>query len=584
MPRTRVFPGARLSWAEHTLRTAPTTRRARRPREGGGWPRPRDDVRRPATAGGCPRRLAARRRGPAVARRWRPTCPTPSTAVVGVPRGRRRRRGLVVLLPRLRRRRTLARLAQLEPVVLLAADGYHWVNGRTVDRSDVVAQLARGAAHPAAHRPRRRRPPRPAGPRRGRPVGGGGPPRAAAGLRAGRVLAPAVGALHVRDDGAAQGSGPRPRRHRPRGEPSGPASTAGCAPGSGCSPTPPPAGRCGTSAARRADPRREHRALRGQSGVPARRGLGGGGPHRTDVMLLGAAVVTASQASRRLPARGARPVPAAAHLMVSGSALPPAGYHWFRGCGAREPRPAHRLHERGTDISGAFVGANEYSVVRPGRFGGRPPASTPRPGTSRAAPSSTRSATSSSPSRCPRCRCTSSTTRTAPLRGVLLRHLAGSLAARRLGDRPRRRDRLGARPLRLDPQPQGVRLGSSDFYDVLATIPQVAEALVVGVDQPRRRLLARPLRRAGRRRRGRRRARQEITTTLRTAPDPRHVPDEIVAAPGVPHTLSGKKLEVPVKKLLRGSAGAGRQRRVRRRPRGPALVPAVRRRAPRRGR
>jgi acetoacetyl-CoA synthetase len=43
-----------------------------------------------------------------------------------------------------------------------------------------------------------------------------------------------------------------------------------------------------------------------------------------------------------------------------------------------------------------------------------------------------------------------------------------------------------------------------------------------------------------------------INTLLRTKLTARHVPDEIVAAPGVPHTLTGKRLEVPVKKLLTG--------------------------------
>ena len=34
---------------------------------------------------------------------------------------------------------------------------------------------------------------------------------------------------------------------------------------------------------------------------------------------------------------------------------------------------------------------------------------------------------------------------------------------------------------------------------------------------------------------------------------PRHVPDEIEAVPGIPRTLSGKKLEVPVKRILLGA-------------------------------
>ena len=33
---------------------------------------------------------------------------------------------------------------------------------------------------------------------------------------------------------------------------------------------------------------------------------------------------------------------------------------------------------------------------------------------------------------------------------------------------------------------------------------------------------------------------------------PRHVPDEVIAAPGIPRTLTGKKMEVPVKRLLQG--------------------------------
>ena len=45
---------------------------------------------------------------------------------------------------------------------------------------------------------------------------------------------------------------------------------------------------------------------------------------------------------------------------------------------------------------------------------------------------------------------------------------------------------------------------------------------------------------------------QKIVTTLRTRLTPRHVPDEILQAPAVPHTLSGKRLEVPIKKLLTG--------------------------------
>jgi acetoacetyl-CoA synthetase len=45
---------------------------------------------------------------------------------------------------------------------------------------------------------------------------------------------------------------------------------------------------------------------------------------------------------------------------------------------------------------------------------------------------------------------------------------------------------------------------------------------------------------------------RRLRTALRSALSPRHVPDEIHVVPGIPRTLSGKKLEVPVRKILQG--------------------------------
>jgi acetoacetyl-CoA synthetase len=46
--------------------------------------------------------------------------------------------------------------------------------------------------------------------------------------------------------------------------------------------------------------------------------------------------------------------------------------------------------------------------------------------------------------------------------------------------------------------------------------------------------------------------RAEIIAAVRSELSPRHVPDEIIAMPGIPHTKTGKKLEVPVKRLYQG--------------------------------
>ena len=58
----------------------------------------------------------------------------------------------------------------------------------------------------------------------------------------------------------------------------------------------------------------------------------------------------------------------------------------------------------------------------------------------------------------------------------------------------------------------------------------------------------------GRRPGARRRPASAIARELRTRLSPRHVPDEIHQVPAVPRTLSGKKLEVPVKKILTGAS------------------------------
>jgi acetoacetyl-CoA synthetase len=48
--------------------------------------------------------------------------------------------------------------------------------------------------------------------------------------------------------------------------------------------------------------------------------------------------------------------------------------------------------------------------------------------------------------------------------------------------------------------------------------------------------------------------RRRIATTLRTELSPRHIPDEITAVSVVPLNRTGKKLELPVKKILLGAA------------------------------
>jgi len=99
----------------------------------------------------------------------------------------------------------------------------------------------------------------------------------------------------------------------------------------------------------------------------------------------------------------------------------------------------------------------------------------------------------------------------------------------------------------------GVRMGSGDIYSAIEPMTEITEALVIGAEQgdgsywmplfvvlESGQVLDDALV-------------DRIKSTIREKTSPRHVPDEIIQVPGIPHTRSGKKLEIPVKRLLQGT-------------------------------
>jgi len=99
----------------------------------------------------------------------------------------------------------------------------------------------------------------------------------------------------------------------------------------------------------------------------------------------------------------------------------------------------------------------------------------------------------------------------------------------------------------------GVRMGTSEFYRVVERLPEITDSLVVDTGQLGQdgRLILYVVPAAGR-------VLDDelvgkIRSLLRAELSPRHVPDEIHPVPGIPRTLSGKKLEVPVRKILLGT-------------------------------
>lgn len=102
----------------------------------------------------------------------------------------------------------------------------------------------------------------------------------------------------------------------------------------------------------------------------------------------------------------------------------------------------------------------------------------------------------------------------------------------------------------------GVRMGTADIYAALGVIPEIADCLVLGVEQAdgsywmplfvvtvgEIELDASLVTR--------------IREEIRAKASPRHVPDEIIAVPQIPHTRTGKRLEVPLKRLFQGLPAA----------------------------
>jgi acetoacetyl-CoA synthetase len=99
----------------------------------------------------------------------------------------------------------------------------------------------------------------------------------------------------------------------------------------------------------------------------------------------------------------------------------------------------------------------------------------------------------------------------------------------------------------------GIRMGTSELYRVIEAIPEVIDSLVVDLEYlgrpPYMALfvvlrpnieLDEPLK-------------AQINASIRAALSARHVPNAIFAIPEVPRTLSGKKLELPIKRILLGA-------------------------------
>lgn len=98
----------------------------------------------------------------------------------------------------------------------------------------------------------------------------------------------------------------------------------------------------------------------------------------------------------------------------------------------------------------------------------------------------------------------------------------------------------------------GIRIGTAEIYRAIDYIPEIEDSLIIDIPSPSRDSIT-PLfvvLKEGFELTDEQRAR--INQQIREHCSPRHVPTAIYAAPDLPKTLNGKKLEVPIKKILMG--------------------------------
>jgi acetoacetyl-CoA synthetase len=98
----------------------------------------------------------------------------------------------------------------------------------------------------------------------------------------------------------------------------------------------------------------------------------------------------------------------------------------------------------------------------------------------------------------------------------------------------------------------GVRMGSSEIYAAVEELPEIMDSLVLGFETKEGHYLMPLFVVLNEGVKLDEALKKKINSKIRTALSPRHVPDEIYAIAQVPCTLNGKKLEVPVKKILSG--------------------------------
>jgi acetoacetyl-CoA synthetase len=98
----------------------------------------------------------------------------------------------------------------------------------------------------------------------------------------------------------------------------------------------------------------------------------------------------------------------------------------------------------------------------------------------------------------------------------------------------------------------GVRIGSAEIYRTLEGFPQIADSLIICIEESGGTFYMPLFIKMAEGQELTHALAAEISKRLRSERSPRHVPDEVIEVSDIPTTLTGKKMEVPVRKLLLG--------------------------------
>lgn len=99
---------------------------------------------------------------------------------------------------------------------------------------------------------------------------------------------------------------------------------------------------------------------------------------------------------------------------------------------------------------------------------------------------------------------------------------------------------------------QGVRIGTSEVYSAMLQVEEVRDCLIVNLELSDGRHYMPLFVMLNENQVLDNNLKQKINQTLKNTYSPRHVPDEIIEVQDIPYTISGKKMEAPVKKILLG--------------------------------